>query len=169
MNAPSPKPFFRLLYRLSMPGSRVNEDEAGLRGRFAWVIDGATGVADEHLTSGGSDAAWLAGLMNSRLLEQSDHKEADEVLSSLEASVAGAFASATAHLPEIHDHHAPSACLGLIGAAPGEGGRIGLEGRFLGDVIALVPSQDGVVRWTDERARRLLEDVTACGPLAPVA
>jgi hypothetical protein len=153
VNVIGPKPLFRSLHRLSTPGSRVNEDEAGLRGRFAWVIDGATGMSDERLTSGGSDAAWLASLIDSHLGELSGLGRADEVLSSLEAKVEAAFSEATAHVPDVSDDRAPSACLGLIAACPGEGGRVRLEGRFLGDVIALVPSENGVVRWTDERAK----------------
>ena len=41
--------------------------------------------------------------------------------------------------------------------------------RALEDIEALAEHLTGSGRWTDERARRLLDDVTACGPLAPVA
>lgn len=44
------------------PG-RPNEDGYGTAGRFAWVIDGATGLSDERLTPGASDAAWLTAAM----------------------------------------------------------------------------------------------------------
>jgi hypothetical protein len=54
---------------------------------------------------------------------------------------------------EVGDHHAPSACLGLVEAHPGEGGQVRVQGCFLGDVIALVPTERGIVRWTDERAK----------------
>ena len=37
------------------------------------------------------------------------------------------------------------------------------------DMEALTQHLTGSGRWTDERAQRLLDDVTACGPLAPVA
>ena len=49
-------------------------------------------------------------------------------------------------------HHAPPPASADRGGA-GENGRIGIRGRFLGDVIALVPSESGVVRWSDERAK----------------
>lgn len=58
MNVTGSIPHFRSLDRLSLIGSRVNEDGAGLQGRFAWVIDGATGLSDDQLTSG---AAMLHG------------------------------------------------------------------------------------------------------------
>ena len=69
MNATGPISRFRSLDRLSLPGSRVNEDGIGLRGSVDWVVDGATGLSNEQLTSGGSDAAWLAGLVGKRLMD----------------------------------------------------------------------------------------------------
>ncbi|MDP8917265.1 MAG: hypothetical protein M3O00_00065 [Pseudomonadota bacterium] len=153
MNATGSHSVFRSLHRLSVPGSRVNEDGIGLHGSFAWVIDGATGMSDEQLTSGGSDAAWLAGLIGERLLDLSGDRSLDAVLSRLEADIRSAFDEATAHVPGIDDHHAPSACLGLIGAQMEQNGDVAIKGRFLGDVIALVPSETGIVRWTDERAK----------------
>jgi hypothetical protein len=152
VNATGPIPRFRFLDRLSLPGSRVNEDGIGLRGPFAWVIDGATGLSDERLTSGGSDAAWLAGLVGDRLMDLAG-EEGDAVLSRLEADIHSIFRETTAHVPEVGDHHAPSACLGLVEAHPGESGQVRVQGRFLGDVIALMPTGLGIVRWTDERAK----------------
>jgi hypothetical protein len=153
VNATGPIPHFRSLDRLSLPGSRVNEDGIGLRGPFAWVIDGATGLSDEQLTSGGSDAAWLAGLVGDRLMDLAGEGDADAVLSRLEADIDAVFRETTAHVQDIDDHHAPSACLGLIEARSGEGGRIRVQGRFLGDVIALVPLEREIVRWSDGRAK----------------
>ncbi|MBB3017999.1 hypothetical protein FHR70_001039 [Microvirga lupini] len=143
----------RSIDRLSLTGSRVNEDGAGLYGRFAWIIDGATGLSDEQLTSGGSDAAWLAALMDERLAALAGADPADRLLRQLEADIRSAFEEQTAHVPDVSDHHTPSACLGLIETTPGEGDVLGLQGRLLGDVILLVPSEHGVARWTDERAK----------------
>lgn len=153
MNVTGSHSVFRSLHRLSVPGSRINEDGIGLHGSFAWVIDGATGMSDERLTSGGSDAAWLAGLLGERLLELCRDQDMDKVLSRLEAEIRSAFGEATAHVPGIDDHHAPSACLGLIRAQAGQNGYVDIEGRFLGDVIALLPTEAGIVRWIDERAK----------------
>jgi hypothetical protein len=144
---------FRSLDRLSLAGSRVNEDGAGLQGRFAWIIDGATGLSDEQLTSGGSDAAWLAQLIDARLTALSGMETASAVLRCLETDIGSAFEAETTHVPAVGDHHAPSACLGLLEAAPGEGGHLKLQGLFLGDVIALVPVERGIIRWSDERAK----------------
>ena len=38
----------------------------------------------------------------------------------------------------------------------------------LDDIEALTRVLTDARRWSDERARQLLDDVTACGPLAPV-
>ncbi|MEE1656991.1 hypothetical protein VB618_12345 [Microvirga sp. CF3062] len=144
---------FRSLDRLSLTGSRFNEDGAGLRGRFAWIIDGATGLSNEQLTSGGSDAAWLATLMDERLAALSGAEAADMLLRRLEADIGSAFGEETAHVSEVNDHHTPSACLGLIEVTQGEGDLLRLQGLILGDVIVLVPSEHGIARWSDERAK----------------
>ena len=138
------------LQQISSPGSRdlPNEDGAGAFGRYAWIIDGATGVAGQRLTPAASDAAWLARLLDDKLAARAIHGIA---LTALEREVDAAFANATAGAaPGVHG--APSACLGLIEVR--ENGRATvLEGAFLGDVVALVPTPDGVARWTDERAK----------------
>lgn len=151
MNETGPIPVFRSLDRLSLAGSRVNEDGAGLRGRFAWIVDGATGLSDEPVTRAGSDASWLAQAIGDGLTELSGGT--GEVLSRLDDDLRSAFEVATAHRAGIDDHHAPSACLGLIEAGPSENGWVGIRGRFLGDVVALVPSEREVLRWSDERAK----------------
>lgn len=56
---------------VSDPGSpgRANEDAWGTAGPFAWVIDGATGLGDERLLPGPSDAAWLAAALGAALAD----------------------------------------------------------------------------------------------------
>jgi hypothetical protein len=44
---------------LSIPGVAVNEDGGGVRPDLAWLLDGATGLVQERLLPGGSDAQWL--------------------------------------------------------------------------------------------------------------
>ena len=52
----------------------------------------------------------------------------------------------------------------LIFAAEPEAARAALE-----DVESLVEHLVGSDRWTPERAQQLLDDLAACGPVAPVA
>jgi hypothetical protein len=144
-------PRFQSLFEQSAPGSRINEDGLGHRGRFAWIIDGATGLSSEPLTPGATDAAWLAGQMGAKLTELTGGDgEPDSLLAHLDAALQGTFGDAAAHIRTIQDSDAPSACLGLVALRQGESGLM-LQGSFLGDVVALVPTGEGVVRWTDER------------------
>lgn len=154
MNPTGRDPLFRSLYRQSLAGSRINEDGLGLLGPCAWIVDGATGLSTEQLTKGGSDAAWLAdaiGAVLERLAGTEGHRA--EILRHLEAEVAALFKVATAHLPGHHLHHVPSACLGLVRVQAAGAGKARIEGFFLGDVVALVPTEQGIVRWTDERSK----------------
>jgi hypothetical protein len=70
-----------------------------------------------------------------------------------EAHTRNSFEQATAHISVRQDDHAPSACLGLVGVSQANNGKLLLQGCFLGDVVALVPLDGGIVRWTDERAK----------------
>src|SRR5688572_6432772 len=49
---------------LSIASGDENEDRAGAEPPFAWVIDGATDVLPEKLTSARSDASWFAAAMH---------------------------------------------------------------------------------------------------------
>ncbi len=161
MNPTGHTPRFQPLFQESAPGSRINEDGLGHHGRFAWIIDGATGLSGEPMTSGASDAAWLAGEIGAKLAElTAKGGEVDGLLMDLEAALRGTFGDATAHLDTIHDNHAPSSCLGLVALRQGEDGLV-LAGSFLGDVVALVPSREGIVRWTDERLAPLEQKTLA--------
>jgi hypothetical protein len=145
---------FRLLHRQSVPGSHVNEDGAGLHGHAAWIIDGATGVSDRKLTSGETDAAWLAGVIGERLVQLASAREPERHFDHLQDIIQRAFDAETAHAELSGDEHAPSACLGFLRLrGQAENGLLRLEGHFLGDVVALVPTETGVVRWTDERSK----------------
>jgi hypothetical protein len=58
-----------LVDAVSDPGreGRANEDGWGVAGRFAWIIDGATGLGDEPLLDAPSDAAWLTAVVSQTL------------------------------------------------------------------------------------------------------
>ena len=62
---------FQILETISDPGHerKPNEDAVGHIDAHAWVIDGATGVADSELLSGESDAQWLAQSASSLFAE----------------------------------------------------------------------------------------------------
>ena len=123
-----------------------------MAGRFAWIIDGATGVVRRQINSGGSDAEWLARTIDWHLKElAATEGTVGFVLAALEKAVAEAFATQTKTAPPSTDL-GPAACLGVVALVDDPQGLI-LRGAFLGDVVALVPTRTGVVRWTDERAK----------------
>jgi hypothetical protein len=144
--------FVRTLQQISDAGSpsQANEDGWGVHGRFAWIVDGATGVSGVRLTSGGSDAAWLAGLISERLQA---YAPSEIVLQTVERDLEAAFAGVAGEQLAADEAVAPSACLGLIEFREAESGYFHVRGSFLGDVVALVPGREGVARWTDERAK----------------
>jgi hypothetical protein len=54
------------------PGGKVNEDIVGNSNTAAWVMDGATGLGDEQLLPGVSDAAWLVQRVDAFLRAHAD-------------------------------------------------------------------------------------------------
>ncbi|MCE9649299.1 MAG: protein phosphatase 2C domain-containing protein [Parvibaculum sp.] len=64
----------QILDTISDPGSahKPNEDAFGHGRSHAWVIDGATGVADSELLDGPSDAHWLARTAGALFAEQAE-------------------------------------------------------------------------------------------------
>src|SRR5256885_13883250 len=54
------------------PSGKVNEDIAGSTKTAAWVMDGATGLGDEKLLPGESDAAWLVQRVDAFLRAYAD-------------------------------------------------------------------------------------------------
>lgn len=153
MSNPGFIPCFRTLQHLSVPGSHTNEDGFGARRALAWIIDGATGVSGARLTPGQSDASWLAETIGAALTDEKADTIPD-ILSSVGELVTSAFLETAPDVATDVDAVAPSACLGLIRCREGAiEGTVDVEGAFLGDVVALVPSEAGVVRWTDERSK----------------
>jgi hypothetical protein len=61
---------FRVLDAISLPGGTVNDDRVGATGYLAWAIDGATDVLAEPLLPGGSDAAWIAQVLDEELRQR---------------------------------------------------------------------------------------------------
>src|SRR3546814_3536842 len=68
-----------ILDAISDSGSagRPNEDAFGRGHSHAWVIDGATGVADSELLDAPSDAHWLAQTASAFFAEHADRYGAD--------------------------------------------------------------------------------------------
>ena len=104
------------------------------------------------MTPGPSDAAWLAGTISANLasLAGSDIP-LGSVLPFVDTAVRQAFDDLKTRQNR-GEHFGPSACLGLVALSVEQDG-LRLRGAFLGDVAALVKTADGIMRWTDERAK----------------
>ena len=70
---------FQILETISDPGheEKPNEDAIGHTAAHAWVIDGATGVADGELLGGDSDARWLTQSASKLFAEHAPQFESD--------------------------------------------------------------------------------------------
>jgi hypothetical protein len=130
----------------------ANEDIAGFAGRFAWVVDGASGVSARTLAEGATDAAWLADTIDRVLrvrIGQDDDPDLATLVHGLQAGIAARFQTDATGLLE-NDTDGPSACLALVEARASGRGSFLLKGAVIGDVAVLVPGQP---RWTDERLK----------------
>jgi hypothetical protein len=133
----------------------ANEDIAGTAGRFAWIVDGASGVGARNLTSAMTDAAWLA-LSIDRILRERIGEDGSlalhRLLARLERELARQFTKETS-AANVDPIDAPSACLALVELVDAGDGRVRLAGAIIGDVCVFVPGEAGLARWTDERLK----------------
>lgn len=135
---------FQVIESLCLRGSAVMEDRMGWGENYLFVIDGASGLSDVHVTPADSDAAWLAeGLRRSlhRLLPQED-LSLSQILT---LSAAGLKADYGKYWdrPDLPDY--PSAGLALFRLRAGK-----LEYLGLGDCGAAVEFSDGTVTTMEE-------------------
>lgn len=127
---------------VSLAGSDFNEDRAGLAGNLAWVIDGATDVIEAPLTTGPTDASWIAGALDSMLRSYADGclPELPGLPAVLAERLNGEFLRVAKRQPAGRHEH-PSAS-GMIVSV----GRHDLEYVGIGDCSLLVKSQSGLRR-----------------------
>jgi hypothetical protein len=67
----------RIIDKICEPCGKVNEDIAGNMKTAVWVMDGATGLGDEQLLPGVSDAAWLVQHVDAFLRAHADDASLD--------------------------------------------------------------------------------------------
>lgn len=127
---------------LSIAGGAVNDDGGGSAARLAWVLDGATGLPQERLLPGGSDAQWLVSEACSFFEGLPDSRPAAQHLSALSTFLSSRFQAARVRPPSAdRSEELPSASLALAA----------LEGRTLsianiGDCRTLVRNPNGATR-----------------------
>lgn len=146
-----------ILGRESWPSGAANEDRAGLRGNYAWVIDGATDVIEELLTPGPTDASWFANALDAAIAERAITYDGQMALlpATLSYMLDSAFRSVALREPQGPEEHPSAAFLALRLA----GRRI--EYTSVGDCTLIVMS-DGQVQVvgvdSDERGDKWVAD-----------
>ena len=137
------------------PSGKVNEDIAGSTNTAAWVIDGATGLGDEPLLPGASDAAWLVQRVDAFL-----RAHADDASLGMTELFAGAIEDVRiAYVrSKLRDAQAryelPSAGIVFVRCASN-----GLEYARLGDCIGVFAPGSGLVSMGTSRLHGLDEQV----------
>lgn len=129
----------QVLDQLSLPGKagRPNEDRCGHEGAFAWMIDGATGLAESSLLGVPSDAAWLAesaGELLREIVVRDPAAPLSGIVRSVIIGLVRKFEAERTRAPE-HRYELPSASLVLMRAGEGlvEAVSIGDSALFLSD------------------------------------
>ncbi len=135
----------RLIDRISIAASGVNEDRATATDTYAWVIDGATDIVGEPLTRAATDADWIAGTLDAALhvfaaMPACPFADLPQLLT---AAVSDAFAAEARRQPTGRKDH-PSAA-GLI---------VKYEAGVL-SYIAIADCTMIVAQPSDEEVRRL--------------
>jgi hypothetical protein len=96
-------PHTRLSFRrqgwLSIAGGATNEDGGGSAAHFAWLLDGATGLPQQRLLPGDSDAHWLVSEACSFFERLTDCSLAAHHLSALSAFLSSRFQAARVRAP----------------------------------------------------------------------
>lgn len=149
---------FEVVGAVSAPGraGRANEDGFGTAGRFAWVIDGATGLGDEELIDGPSDAAWLTAEMGAAFRAFADEAEGPAALLSMAARACEArFLKARRRTPA-ERYEIPTAAVLVAASGPD-----GLEIAELGDCAIYIAAGGRVTRFGGTEAGRALEQQNA--------
>ena len=141
--------------QFSDPGKpgKENEDVVGTTTFSAWVLDGATGLSDDPLLPGNSDAAWLVGAFNARLRAEADMGDRDlpTLFRVLIADVAAEFA-ANASRPPAGRFEEPSAGMAIVRLRQGN-----IECASLGDCKAILSVGSQMVSTLESPVLRRLD------------
>jgi len=139
---------------VSAPGreGRANEDGCGVAGRFAFVIDGATGLGDTPLLDAPSDAAWLTTAMIDALTaDAGEARDPADLLARAAARVEERFVSQRLRAPA-ERYEIPSAAVLVAAFDAG-----GVEIADLGDCGIYIADAKGLARYGGTAEGRALE------------
>lgn len=149
----------RVHQSVSDPGrkGRANEDMAGAAGRFAWIIDGATGLGERQLIdSAPSDAAWLSATLHIAMEEAAERMDNPlDLLTHAAAEAERQFVDACDRAPE-ERYEIPTAAV-LVARF----GDDGVETVDLGDCAIYLAAGGEIARFGGTEHGRALEQENA--------
>jgi serine/threonine protein phosphatase PrpC len=126
---------------VSEPGGAINEDRWGALDHVVWLLDGATGIAEERVLPGPSDARWFVDLVDAGLRDRAESASAPaEVLRPLVRQIRQDFAAAALR-PDAPAVDLPGASLAMLRLVEG-----GAEFASLGDCRIVRRDAGGAVR-----------------------
>jgi hypothetical protein len=151
--------------------SGVNEDIAGVRPPYYWVIDASTPLFEAHVTQEPSDALWLAKRIDDYLHARIARERAEIRLRPLVEGLAAAIAKDLRRVGAPRGPEGLSAALGIIRT-----NAEGIDYLILGDVTLIVSTgrriqavrDEGVTRF-DRAALDVFEAELAAGAPYPLA
>lgn len=144
-----------ILDAISLKGQGAqNEDAYGAQDGFAWVLDGATGVAASRIAGGVSDAAWYAARVDaelSRAIRRQPDADTPTLLREAVEEVAQGYRTATAGQEE--PPFPPSAAFVMLRT-----GDHGVDFTGLGDCAALFTPADGGIGYFEPDEERRIDN-----------
>lgn len=134
---------WRVIAQASAGGGGVNEDLTGCAGEFAWVIDGASPLSDDRVTTADSDARWLVQIIDAHLRAHapSDERPLPAIAEDMIREVRRA-----SHKWQARPDFPPSAAFALVRCRDGR-----VDYLVLGDVTVVFDRGDDVCAVTDGR------------------
>lgn len=145
----------KVIEQISAAGtaSVPNEDIAGHSTCGAWALDGATGLAEERLLPGASDAHWLVAQYDALLRDRADRIELapHQLFTDCIDTVTRKFEAERSHVPETR-FELPSAGIAFVRVAHQR-----LEYARLGDCRAIFALADGTIVSTRHSALQALD------------
>ena len=132
----------QVIEAVCQPAGAVNEDRWGARDGMVWLLDGATGLAEQRLLPGLSDALWLVEQVDSGLRggHAADNETLAEILRPIVRKAAQEFAR-VALRPDAPLGERPSASWILLRLRSG-----GVELASLGDCRIVYRDAGGMTR-----------------------
>jgi len=131
-----------------------------MAGAYAWIIDGATGLADSPLLDAPSDAAWLTAAIDAAFRDNANAPTAAALLKLACAAVAARFLAERIRAP-VARHEVPAASFLLV-RADGDA----LEIAELGDCALIVADGAGHASYGGTEAGRAGEKANAAATMS---